>query len=282
MVVYPGSLYFASLNTTYSGLPCTIIANEQSNSSVAGTMILPGFANGSSDTSTQTGSLSVSPQNAIPPESPFTPLDPTHYTCLSYGKSSLCLPPGTYPKQSGLGFEIKQVDTLTFPSPGPFNLSIHFQNAQLPRATRPAGVTDHSYTSNQTPPASSKTFYAFAADMEALDTNTDNQATFTISPPVKGATGPDPTCCFFTAISYGGNVWCAGPGIGDLPLQWQDLFQSVNCYSGGQAKISAGTYADWDASAPEVGILDDFSTLPYGPNKETYTKNVKAVWIYST
>ena len=117
--------------------------------------------------------------------------------------------------------------------------------------------------------------------MAAIDIDTNSAATFSITSP-NNDTGPDPTCCLYTETSYGGDAWCAGVGIADLPSQWQDQARSVNCFSGALAKISYNVYDDWDASAPMVGTEPDLSQQPYGPASGTYSQNVKAVWIFTS
>ncbi len=115
--------------------------------------------------------------------------------------------------------------------------------------------------------------------MQTIDTDTGSAANFTITSP-NDDTGPNPVCCLYTETGFAGDAWCAGPGIGDLPSQWQGKAESVNCYSGALMRISANTYDCWDPSAPEVGTLDDLSQQPYGGQRANYARNVKAVWIY--
>lgn len=54
-----------------------------------------------------------------PPATPFKALDLKGYVCLSHDSDPpFCLPPGSYQKQSGLGFEIANVDGLSLPPGG--------------------------------------------------------------------------------------------------------------------------------------------------------------------
>ena len=267
LLAYPGAEDFVTYNLSLTGTPSAIACGLSADSNGTGVSVPVGSAN---TTSTDGQGGAVVP---APSPTPFAALSPKDYTCLSYTDASLCLPPGTYQKQSGQDFEIKDVTTLTLPAGG-FQLQTYWEDAPIPRDPRPQGHTVENYTTNQSPPSDSNTFYGFAADMRAIDTNLDNQAKFTISGP---STGPDPICCFFSGTSLGGNVWCGGIGGGMLPTQWQGVAQSATCFNGGNMWLYAQSYGD-EGGEEIKGETDDLTSVPYG-DTGNFSKNVKAVWI---
>ena len=276
LIAYPGSIDYPTYNMSISGLASAIACGLTSAINVNGRAIPVG---GDSTGTPQTGS---SPSNstadqggafvAPPPATDFAPLDPKDYTCLSYQDASLCLPPGTYQKQSGQGFEIKNVDHLTFPGDA-FKLTAHWEDAPQYRSPRPQSYTNDNYTTNQSPPSNSGDFYGFGADMGTIDQDRDGKATFIIDGP---STGPDPICCFFANTQYGGNAICLGVGGGNFPDPWQSVMQSLQCFNGGQVRLFAKEYGD-SGESPGISKVDDLANQPYGNGN--FAKAVKAVWI---
>ena len=276
LIAYPGTSDYPTYKVSVSGLPCAIACGLTAAINVKGVAVpVQGDTNGQTPQTGSNPSSSTSNEGgafvAPPPAAPFAPLDPKNYICLSYSGASLCLPPGTYQKQSGQGFEIKKVDTLTVPGNG-YDLTAHWEHAPIPRSPRPQGYTNDKYTANQSPP-SKGAFSGFAANMQAIDTNLDGQATVILSGP---STGPDAICCFFAGTQYGGNVICLGVGGGPLPSQWQDQAQSLQCYNGGQAPLFGKEYGDAGES-PGISKVADLANQPYGNGN--FAKAVKAVWI---
>lgn len=284
LVAQPGDAVFPDYNVTMNGLPSSIACGLTADTQIQGTSVSIGSASGTSTapgTST-TSATSTDGQGgayvAPPPATPFKSLDPTGYVCLAHDADPpFCLPPGTYQKQSGLGFEIKSVDTLTLP-PGGWSLGTTWEDAPIPRDPRPQGFTQHVYTDNQDPTKSSTELTNFEFDMTAIDTNLDGKANFNITGPNDG---PDPVCCLFSGTQFGGNVWCVGVGGGPTLPQWSDVAQSVSCHNGGNVWLYAQSYGD-TGGALVRGNVEDLSNEPYGNNKGTFSKNVKALWVLNS
>ena len=269
LVAQPGDAVFSDYNVTMNGLPSSIACGLTASTQIQGTTVSIGSSPANS-TDGQGGAY-VAP----PPATPFKSLDPTGYVCLAHDTDPpFCLPPGTYQKQSGLGFEIKSVDALTLP-PGGWSLGTHWEDAPIPRDPRPQGYTDHVYTDNQDPTKSSNELTAFENDMAAIDTNRDGKASFNITGPNDG---PDPVCCLFSETQFGGNVWCVGVGGGNTLPQWSDVAQSVSCHNGGNVWLYAQSYGD-TGGALVHGNVEDLSEEPYGNGKGTFSSNVKALWV---
>ena len=280
LIAHPGDAFFPDYGVTLNGLPSAIACDLTAAINVQGTAVpIEGDTNGQKP---QTGSdpgQSTDGQGgaqvAPPPKAPFKALDPKGYVCLSHGTDGpFCLPPGTYRKQSGLGFEIKDVDGLTLP-PGGWSFEVHWKNAPQYRSPRPQGYTDHVYTKNQDPNKKSDELESFKNDMDAIDNNRDGESTFAIKGPDDG---PDPVCCLFSGIQFGGNVWCIGVGGGDTLPQWKDVPQSVSCHNGGNVWLYAEEYGDAGAALVK-GNVEDLTNEPYGNDKDTFSKNVKALWV---
>lgn len=204
---------------------------------------------------------------------PFADLDSKAYPCLSYTGHTLCLPPGMYSPQKGMGFEIKEVDTLTIP-PG-WNMTVVTQDATQYRDPRPPGTEVHSYLTNQSPPAKSSDFYQFGASMDALDTNNGGKAMFNLTAP-PNFQGPDPICCLYTETSYLGNAWCKGSGGGPLPDQWKKQSQSVKCFYTGEIYLFIDEYND-GTYQPFTDGIENLEGEAYG--NDTYSKNTQAAFI---
>ena len=268
-------MYFVYYNVTLTGFPSAIACGLNKLVTVDGTDIPIGSSkSGGTDGSQSTDGQGGAVVNA-PAATPFKPLTQADYACIFHGKNQpFCLPPGTYYKQSGMGFEVKDVDTLTLP-PGGWTLSTHWQAAPVPRSPRPPAYVDHTYKVNQDPAKSSPELDTYKSDMSGIDANRDGASTFKITAPNDG---PNPVCCLFSEVSFGGNVWCAGVGGGDMLPQWKDQPQSVSCHGGGQVWLYADHYND-KGGVLIKGNVDDLKYEPYGANKGSFSKNVKAMWI---
>ena len=270
LVAHPGDAVFSDYNVTMNGLPSAIACGLTADTQIQqGTTVTVG-SDPANSTDGQGGAY-VAP----PPATPFKSLDPSGYVCLSHDTDPpFCLPPGTYQKQSGLGFEIKNVDGLSLP-PGGWSLGTHWEDAPQPRDPRPQGFTDHVYTDNQDPTKSSDELTAYKFDMGAIDENRDGKASFNITGPNDG---PDSVCCLFSGTQFGGNVWCVGVGGGDTLPQWKDVAQSVSCHNGGNVWLYAQSYGDTGGALVQ-GNVEDLSNEPYGNNQGTFSSNVKALWV---
>lgn len=212
---------------------------------------------------------------APPLKAPFKPLAQADYVCIIHGTDRpFCLPPGSYHKQGGLGFEIKKVDSLTLP-PGGWSLAVHWKHMQHPHERGPAKHTDRTYSENLDPNKKSDELTSFEDGVHAIDQDCDGEATFTVIGPTDG---PDPVCCLFTEPKFGGNAWCVGVGGDDVLPQWKDKAQSVSCHNGGQVWLYPKEYGDAGAALIK-GNVEDLKDEPYGNAKDTFSKNVKALWV---
>ena len=206
LIIFPGDQYFEFYNVTTTGLASAIACG------VTNSTTLDGVAQELQNNTTDPGSLSFAP---APPKVPFKSLDPSGYVCLAHKTDPpFCLPPGSYAKQSGLGFEIKDVDILTLP-PGGWALNTTYEDAPEEHQAQDK-TTTATFTGNQTSTINSDTYKIFLSTMQTLDTNRDNKAVFTITGPTDC---PDPVCCLFSAPNFGENVWCMVVG-GDDVLPW--------------------------------------------------------------
>ncbi len=282
LIVYPGDQYFPDpWNFTMTGAASAIACGLTAAINVTGTAVpVEGDTNGKTpeigadpDQSTdhnQYGGAFVAP----PPATPFKPLAQTDYVCIVHGKEQpFCLPPGSYHKQSGLGFEIRNVDSLTLPPDG-WSLATHWKHRPQPHERTPQ-YTDRTYADNQDPTKKSDELSNFRSDIKALDNNVDGEATFTIVGPTDG---PEPVCCLFTKPSFGGNVWCMSVSKGKVLPQWEDQAQSVSCHNGAQVWLYAKEYGDAGAALIKEDV-QDLKDEPYGNNKGTFSKHVKALWV---
>lgn len=277
LIAHPGDAVFPNYGITLNGLPSAIACGLTAAINVQGVAVpIDGGttpqtgSNGDQSTDGQGGAY-VAP----PPKAPFKSLDPTGYVCLSHDTHPpFCLPPGTYKKQSGLGFKIKDVNSLTLP-PGGWSLSTHWKHAPQYRDPRPQGFTNNVYTTNQDPTNKSSGLTNFHNDMSMMDLDRDGDSSFEIKGPNDG---PDPICCLFSGTQFGGNVWCVGVGGGDALPQWTNIAQSVSCHDGGNVWLYAQTYGD-TGGALVTGNVEDLSNEPYGNKKGTFSKNVKALWV---
>ncbi|MCJ1274239.1 hypothetical protein MMC21_002034 [Puttea exsequens] len=263
-----------------NGLPAAIACGLTAAINVTGTAIPV-----EGDTNSQAPQIGSDPTQATdnqggafvapPPKVAFKPLAQSDYVCIAHSTDQpSCLPPGTYHKQGGLGFDIKKVDSLTLP-PGGWSLAVHWKNMPQPHRQRTAKYTDHTYSQNQDPTKKSGELATFKDDMNAIDQNRDGEATFTVIGPTDGA---DPVCCLFAAPQFGGNVWCVGLGGDDALPQWKDVAQSVSCHDGAQVWLYAKEYGDPGAALVRGNVVD-LKDEPYGNAKDTFSKNVKALWV---
>ena len=291
LLAFPGTQDFPTYDLHLTGTPCSIACGLTGKNEEEGVTLGPNDGGGSGSPtnpdggSTTTGSAAPTPTPTstdgqggavvpAPAKSPFKSLSPNDYTCITYNGGFLCLPPGTYQKQSGVGYEIKSTDTLTLPSAPGFQLETYWKDAPQYRSPRPQGYTIHNYTTNQSPPPDSGTYYPFAFDMKAIDQNRDGEAKFIITGP---STGPDPICCLYSEVNLGGNVWCGGVGGDMLTPQWQGIAQSAKCFNGGNMWLYADSYGDKGGSIIK-GETDDLKSVPYG-DTGNFAKIVKAAWI---
>lgn len=280
LIAYPGDANFPDYQMTLTGLSSAIPCGLTAAINVDGTAVpIEGDSNGQKP---QTGSDPGQSTNnqggafvAPPSKKPFKPLDPNGYACIfKSGNGPFCLPPGTYSKQSGLGFEIKEVDSLSLP-PGGWSLAVHWKSVPAYRSPRPQGYTDTEYKDNEAPRKDKKASDGLKMDMDAINTNTDGEASFTIKAPNDG---PDPVCCLFTEPHFKGDVWCVGVGGDDILHQWKDKAQSVSCHNGGNVWLYAKEYGD-AGGALIKGNVDDLKDEPYGNDHGSFSKNVKALWV---
>ena len=79
---------------------------------------------------------------------------------------------------------------------------------QAPDLNPDIGITEHEY---RTPQSGNK---YFNLAMESIGLNIDGEAWFQVLAPDDG---PKPVCCLFSEVNFGGNVFCAGEGGGDVP-----------------------------------------------------------------
>jgi len=281
LIAYPGDQYFPNYNITMNGLPSAIACGLTAAINVAGTAVpVEGDTNGQKPQKSSDPGKSTEGQGgafvAPPPKVPFKPLAQTDYACIIHGTDRpLGLPPDSYGKQSGLGFEIKNVDSLTLPPGGGWSLATRWKQIMQPHERGGPKYTDRTYKGNQDPTKKSAELTIFQDDMQALDTNLDGEATFTIVGP---GDGPDPVCCLFTEPKFGGNVWCMGVGGGDALPQWKDRAQSISCHNGGQVWLYAAEYGDAGAALIK-GNVEDLKDEPYGKDKDSFSKKVKALWV---
>ena len=279
LIAYPGDQVFPDYGITMNGLPSAIACGLTAAINVEGTAVpVDGDTNGQPPQIGSNPGQSTDNQGgafvAPPPPQKFAPLSQKDYVCIIRDQDQpFCLPPGTYHKQHGLGFEIKNVNSLTLP-PGGWRLSTHWKDRPL-RGQRGSKYTDHTYADNQDPTKKTPELQTFQEDMYAIDTNLDGEATFTVLGPNDG---PDPVCCLFTEPNFGGNVWCMGTGGGDVLPQWKDKSQSVSCHAGAQVWLFAKEYGDAGEALVKDGV-EDLKNLPYGKDKDTFSKKVKAIWV---
>lgn len=144
-----------------------------------------------------------------------------------------------------------------------------------PHERGPQNYTDRIYKDNQDPTKKSTELTSHQDDMKAIDMNRDGEATFTVITP---GDGPDPICCLFSEVKFGGNVWCVGIGGGDTLLQWKDQAQSVSCHNRGQVWLYTKEYGD-AGGALVKGNVEDLKDELYEKDKGTFSKNVKALWV---
>ena len=80
---------------------------------------------------------------------------------------------------------------------------MHWEDMPEPHGRGPNKYTDRTYSENQDPKKKSNELATFKDDMDAIDQNLADEATFTVIDPTDG---PDPVCCLFTEPKFGGNV----------------------------------------------------------------------------
>ena len=286
LIAYPGDAFFPDFGFALTGLPSAIACGLNAGINVGDGKIIPvdGDNNGkpltpgsdpNQSTDGQGGACVKPPDKVI---TPFKPLAQTNYLCLTHANDQpFCLPPGTYHKQNGLGFEIKEVDSLTlpgFPGPSEWGLKTHWkwENQVHQRKTK---YDDNEYKANQDPTKKSDELTKFKNDMKQIDQNESGEATFTVEGP---GDGPDPVCCLFSEPRFGGNVWCVGEGGGDTLPQWKNVAQSVSCHAGAQVTLYAKEYGDCGGALIK-GNVEDLKDEPFGSQKDTFSKQVKALWV---
>lgn len=277
LITHPDDEFFPDYNLTMNGLPSAIACGLTAAINVTGTAIsVEGDNNAETphlisdpNQSTDQGTHFVAP----PPKAPFKPLASTDYVCIGHGADPpFCLPPGSCQKQSGMGFNIKDVDTLTLPS-REWSLTTHWKHLHQSFEAGPAKDTEKTFTTNQDPKKKSKELSSFKDQMDAIDVNLDGEAYFRISGPNDG---PDPVCCLFSEPNFSGNVWCMGVGGEDVLPQWKDKASSVSCHGEGEAYPFAKEYGD-GAELHIAGNAEDLSGHPFGNG--TITNKVKALWV---
>ena len=128
---------------------------------------------------------------------------------------------------------------------------------------------------NQDPTKKSDELTKFKKDMKQIGQNESDEATFTVEGP---GDGPDPVCCLFSEPKFGGNVWCVGEGGGNTLPQWNNVAQSVSCHAGAQVNLYAKEYGDCGGALTK-GNVEDLKNEPFGNQKDTFSKNVKALWV---
>ena len=187
MVTFPGDTYFPDIDLTYSGIPSDIVCGQDS--VAAGTVVLADVVANPSNGTTP----------APDPPVPFAGLSQDKYACLIHsGDTPFCLPPGTYHQQSGKGFEITKVDSLTLPNEGKdgaWSLQVHYTTKKKPT------TVDRNYNHNEDPVHKPDDWQQFSVDMHGIAE--ENDGSFTIIGPNDGS---DPVCCLFSDTSFGGNV----------------------------------------------------------------------------
>ena len=283
IVVHPGDQYYPGPNITLSGDAGAIACGITGAINVDGVAIpidpdLNGIKPKTSSDSSQATDNSGGAYVAPPPAAPFKPLSQKDYVCLVSSKNeNFCFPPGKYGgAQHDMGWNIRDINGLTLPGEdNGWKLATHYQGIKPTRVAGPDPVIDHTYTTNQDPKKPGDNYKDFTTDMDKLDKNREDQASFTVTGPNDG---PDPVCCLFEKASFGGNVWCAGLGGGDVPKEWKDKAKSVSCHAGAQVWIYAEKYGD-AGGALISGNVDDLKNEVYGKDKKSFSGNVKAVWI---
>ena len=277
LIAYPGDAFFADYNMTITGLPSAIACGLSGAINVDGVAVplepgdKPSLGAEPTQATDNQGGAFVAP----PPPSPFKPLEPADYACIhKHDKGPFCLPPGTYHKQGNLGFNIKEVDTLTLP-PG-WSMSTRTKDRFVPHQ-REDRYSENVFAQNQYHYKPSNELKTFNNVIENLDLNRDDEATFTFIAP-QGNDGPNPVCCLFTKANFGGNVWCVGEGGGDVLPQWKNKAKSVSCHGGGHFWLYADKYGDAGAALVR-GNVEDLKSEPYGNKKGTFEGKVKAVWV---
>lgn len=79
--------------------------------------------------------------------------------------------------------------------------------------------------------------------------------------------------------SFRGNLWCTGVGGGDVPPAWKDISQSVSCHAGAQTYIYADHYNDLGGALITHNV-EDLTGQLYDNNSKSFSKNLKAIWIF--
>jgi hypothetical protein len=286
LVAYPGDTFFPDFGFTLAGLPSAIACGLNAGINVGDGKIVPveGDNNGLPLTPGSDPNQSTDGQGGAcvkPPDKathPFKPLAQADYLCLIHATDQpFCLPPGTYRKQHGLGFDIAKIDSLTlpgFPGPSQWSLKTHWKQGGQVHQPAPKNF-DNEYTGNQDPKIKSHVWKTFQEDMTQIGVDNNGESTFTVVGP---GDGPNPVCCLFSEPKFGGNVWCVGEGGGDTLPQWKNVAQSVSCHAGAQVTLYAKEYGDC-GNAVVRGNMEDLKDEPYGNDKDTFSKNVKALWV---
>ena len=174
------------------------------------------------------------------------------------------------------------MNALSLPTKPGWSLDVHWENAPQFRSPRPQGHTDANLNANISPRIDKTKSDNFNSLLQGVDINRDGQATIKVNAPDDG---PNPVCCLFSEVNFGGDVWCMGQGGGDVLPQWQNVAQSVSCHNGGSVwlycTVVAGTKSAYGDPGGNVVSGDnlDLSKSPYGGGSGSFSKNVKAIWV---
>jgi len=228
---------------------------------VAGVVVSPG----DESTNGQNGGYIAPPSM---PKGPGFPPPLTDATSVCFGstqsKDSLCLPNGTYTKQSH--FDFGNTNTLNLPTKAYVTTSYQTLGPDTcmmcPGVMEPAGNKfDKSITDGK-----DKTFNS---DMKAISSSGKINV-FTPSDPL--------LACLFTETKYGGDVECFGEGGGSLPANWNKKAQSIMLHGRAWAWIYGDHYGDYGGVLLR-GDQDDLGAQDYGAGSESFDKNVTAIWV---
>ena len=281
IVAWPGTQKLDDWGFEVEGRRSSIVCGLKADEKVDGTEVpLEGQKPNEPQSTDGRGAQVIAPDPAL-----FKALedDRGKFTCFAqYNSGPLCVPPGTYSKQSGQGFEILKVDSLFLPEGGGYKVHIHYQNAVAYRSTR-ITYQHKDYDTNQGPTndkacewPSGANGCGFFIDMYGIYQNRDGKSSIEVKGP-DNWDSPFPMCCLYADPRYLGNVWSKGEGGGDVPDDWKKSVESVKCWGGGQIFIFADHYGD-DGYALITGEVEDLKEQPYG-NTDNFANKIVAVWI---
>ena len=201
---------------------------------------------------------------APPPPTPFSiPFNSSNALCLSGTTGSGCFPNGTFDEPSGLfGLTLAGVTDLTIPVNSGSSLTLtQFVDARRGWATR---VFNTNVSNND-----NSSFSIYIKNINNLGTNPPIVVT---SPQL-----PPPAACLFTKAQYGGDVFCLGPGGGNLTGVQTNSAHSIQVLGGATVWIYASTYGDGGGQKLTVSV-PDLGTEPYG-TEGNFGGQIKALWI---